>query len=345
MELKGETGEALQETKDQAMETSCYEYLACFVIWAANREKYEGLKDKLNNDFLKGKDMYPKRMEEALRLLQNHEGGKRQEHRPGYTNTGEQAGVAFAQQGTWANNAPRDILKDKCFNCGQLGHHAVNCGMLSDEQRTALGVSNLVLDNKDGVSMSSDDEGLLEGVGFLEVKHRTTCDRNKIYLDSCATNRTIFMEELKEHFDWDGEETEFDEALVEQLVHPELPSKFQGVLYDQDIEDNQDVVVTPDPEPNNAAIAAAAANANLAPVSLSEITGVKLRNAMEPLHVTDKELNNIEDNHILYHHANENYAHFNNDNDVPHFDGDAPSTLLSRMMAHPTKERGSQQCK
>eukprot|EP00804_Cyclotella_cryptica_P005972 CCRYP_000228-RA/>CCRYP_000228-RA protein AED:0.45 eAED:0.45 QI:0/-1/0/1/-1/1/1/0/151 len=43
--------------------------------------------------------------------------------------------------------------------------------------------------------MDLDDEGLLEGVGFLEVEKRTTCDRHKIYPDSCATNHTLFAQE------------------------------------------------------------------------------------------------------------------------------------------------------
>eukprot|EP00804_Cyclotella_cryptica_P030257 CCRYP_017126-RA/>CCRYP_017126-RA protein AED:0.35 eAED:0.30 QI:0/0/0/1/1/1/2/0/455 len=76
MEQKGETGEASAETIEQATETICEEYLACYVIRAVHKEKYESLKNELDNDFLKGKDTYPKKMEEALRLLQNHKGGK-----------------------------------------------------------------------------------------------------------------------------------------------------------------------------------------------------------------------------------------------------------------------------
>eukprot|EP00804_Cyclotella_cryptica_P008908 CCRYP_012018-RA/>CCRYP_012018-RA protein AED:0.42 eAED:0.38 QI:0/0/0/1/1/1/2/0/309 len=65
---------------------------------------------------------------------------------------------------------------------------------MSNKQRSSLGVSNLVLGD-DEVSLDSDDEGLLEGVGFLEVEKRTTCDQNKIYLDSCATNHMTFAGE------------------------------------------------------------------------------------------------------------------------------------------------------
>eukprot|EP00804_Cyclotella_cryptica_P018946 CCRYP_006457-RA/>CCRYP_006457-RA protein AED:0.46 eAED:0.46 QI:0/0/0/1/0/0/2/0/127 len=127
MKQKGKTGDRMQETKDQALETSCEEYLACFVL-------YKKLKDKLDNDFLKGKDTYPKKMEEALRLLQNHKGGKQREQRVALVK--EHTGVAFAQQGSRVSSfrEPQDISKDKCFNCGALGHHIVDCKDMSDEQ-------------------------------------------------------------------------------------------------------------------------------------------------------------------------------------------------------------------
>ena len=35
---------------------------------------------------------------------------------------------------------------------------------------------------------------IVDGVGFL-VADRMTCDRNKLYLDTCATNHTMFATE------------------------------------------------------------------------------------------------------------------------------------------------------
>jgi hypothetical protein len=42
---------------------------------------------------------------------------------------------------------------------------------------------------------------ILEGVGFLEVDggRRTTCDRNKAYLDMCCTNHSCVAAEHLEH--------------------------------------------------------------------------------------------------------------------------------------------------
>ena len=55
-----------------AMESSCEEYLACFAVRTADNGRFKTLKNELDNDFLKGKDTYPKKMEDALRLMQNH---------------------------------------------------------------------------------------------------------------------------------------------------------------------------------------------------------------------------------------------------------------------------------
>ena len=40
----------------------------------------------------------------------------------------------------------------------------------------------------------SDPNGLIEEIGFAQPG-RTTCDRNKLYLDLAATNNSVFMVE------------------------------------------------------------------------------------------------------------------------------------------------------
>ena len=44
----------------------------------------------------------------------------------------------------------------------------------------------------------SDPEGLMDGVGFLESE-KLTCDSEKLFLDSCATNRSMFAKEFLEN--------------------------------------------------------------------------------------------------------------------------------------------------
>ena len=73
-----------------------------------------------------------------------------------------------------------------------------------DVDKCLDGIANL----NAGEENDSDDEdsqstyiSCIEGVGFLEVnaKHQrqkcTTCNRNRVYLDNCATNHSMFAVE------------------------------------------------------------------------------------------------------------------------------------------------------
>jgi hypothetical protein len=63
---------ASDASKKAATESSCEEYLACYAVRTADNTRFKDLKNELDNDFLKGKNCYPKKMEDALRLMQNH---------------------------------------------------------------------------------------------------------------------------------------------------------------------------------------------------------------------------------------------------------------------------------
>ena len=158
---------------------------------------------------MKGKDTYPKKMEDALRLMQNHKsvptkptgksGGQGRQHSQTAKTDDDEKGVAFAQAGEKSGKKPggggakrRDISNHDCFNCGEKGHHAVDCPKLNSEQKKLFGVENLVLGDDEE---ESDPEGLIEGVGFLQ-SGKLTCNREKLYLDSCATNSSMFADEF-----------------------------------------------------------------------------------------------------------------------------------------------------
>jgi hypothetical protein len=101
---------------------------------------------------------------------------------------------------------------------------------------------------------------------------------------------------MKEKYDWDGDEAEFDEALIEDDVHPDIPAELPGVEYERDMAEALEV---PDSAPTTdeddelaAAAAATIEQANLPPVDTAEITGVDLvysTGVPSPLAVTDDE--------------------------------------------------------
>eukprot|EP00804_Cyclotella_cryptica_P008907 CCRYP_012017-RA/>CCRYP_012017-RA protein AED:0.23 eAED:0.23 QI:0/0/0/0.75/0.33/0.25/4/0/1155 len=136
-----------------------------------------------------------------------------------------------------------------------------------------------------------------------------------------------FLSRMKETFDWDGDEAEFNEALVEPPAHPAIPAKFPGVLYEDD--DIHNAVVTPDSEPDEAA-----ANANLNSIPDIEITGVELRNAVDPLHVTDNEQDSDDKEIIIaadqydpHNHEPKTFDFTGDDTNVDEADDDGDNTI------------------
>jgi hypothetical protein len=118
MVINNETtgGGASDASKKAATESSCEEYLACYAVCTADNTRFKDLKNELDNDFLKEKDCYPKKMEDALRLMQNHKSatmmrtaskGKGRDKNQASSQKGDEdeKGVAFAQAGEKSGEA------------------------------------------------------------------------------------------------------------------------------------------------------------------------------------------------------------------------------------------------
>ena len=136
-----------------------------------------------------------------------------------------QEGVAFPQVGSQSTGGRgqswRNLPKDTCYKCGDKGHHTNDYPNLADEERHQLGVDHVNIHteadddgnepqecveglptlrgdySKDGVVSDSTCNSCIDGVGFMEVtdkkQKRATCSRDKVYLDSCATNHSMFL--------------------------------------------------------------------------------------------------------------------------------------------------------
>jgi hypothetical protein len=105
----------------------------------------------------------------------------------------DEKGVEFAQAGEKSGEKSgnkRNISNHDCFNWREKGHHTATCPKLKSEQKKSFQVENLVLGDDDE---ESDPEGLIEGVGFIQPA-KLTCDRENLYLDSCATNSSMFAD-------------------------------------------------------------------------------------------------------------------------------------------------------
>jgi hypothetical protein len=66
------------------------------------------------------------------------------------------------------------------------------CLKLNSEQKKLFGVENLVLGDDEE---EFDPDDLIEDVGFFQPA-KLTCDREKLYLDSCNSNSSMFADEF-----------------------------------------------------------------------------------------------------------------------------------------------------
>ena len=117
-------------------------------------------------------------------------------------------GVAFGQVG----QRQRDKTNDKCYHCLEKGHHAKECPKRkADQQQEGADFFN-VDEEAEGIKRELEQMGIthgadffnteldpeevdiVDGMGFL-VADRMTCNRNKLYLDTCTTNHTMFATE------------------------------------------------------------------------------------------------------------------------------------------------------
>ena len=102
--------------------------MACMSIRVADKGRYGGLKDELNNQFLFDTDAYPKNMLQALKLLQNYHTPKNFWHQNQHTSAHE--GVAFVQHRKGGYN----ISNHDCYSCSKKGHHGKDCPDLTEEE-------------------------------------------------------------------------------------------------------------------------------------------------------------------------------------------------------------------
>jgi hypothetical protein len=216
---------ALTDEEDNtALLSSCEEYKAALFIRISNEAKYGHIKKDLENQNLQpDKDPYPKTLAAAVAYLQNYQKTTSNQKVP--YQPGNLEGVSFAQQGKQVgpchgcqkighlvkdcpdlnNEEKKAIAQAKGLLGGGLGGgkqgqaHANVAKRADKELQECLdGVANINVKMDDVSIETADGDGTFEGVAFIspgagaEVKVRVNCGRNKLFLDSCATQHTMF---------------------------------------------------------------------------------------------------------------------------------------------------------
>lgn len=191
----------------------------CF-LRRSNMRLYSGLMRSLRDQFLHGFDVYPKSVEEAYTLLQNHSSSKRMERgRPAPQSDAKPGGLPKRPT---VNVIPRDDLRSgtqhaqrapaeaqeppktdkanlpdavagadgninvnvKCYNCNKRGHYANNCPLESAATQHFM-TDNQITDQTSG------NEDFEFGFQFMGTKTTNHVDKMSILLDT-GSNVSVF---------------------------------------------------------------------------------------------------------------------------------------------------------
>ena len=122
-EEDGSASQFVEKAKKNAPEQAKKEFLACLFLLMSDDDRYKSLKDRLHNNFVLGRDEYPKDIPQATRMLKNfnHEGPKalKKKHPK---NAPTKPGLACVQPHGGRNS---------CAICGSDEHQAGQCDVVT----------------------------------------------------------------------------------------------------------------------------------------------------------------------------------------------------------------------
>ena len=105
-----------------------------------------------------------------------------------------------------------------------------------------------------------------------------------------AARKLEFLNRRKEKFDWDNDETEADDLVEDEVIYPEIPAEFPGLLFDRGVSDD---VVEVEPELSDAQLAlAAAVNADIVEVNTTGVPSL-----IDEVIIDDDDDENDDDGH------------------------------------------------
>lgn len=128
-------------------------YLACLYLSKVNRNKYKQAIDDLNNDFLLGREVYPKDVQAMMTLLTNRRGGGGRSARADAMEDGVLVRSSFAQQGRKGGKGRANV---ECFICHEKGHYQNQCPNRPQSDNN----------NEDDKSVKSNKSGRKFGSGY-----------------------------------------------------------------------------------------------------------------------------------------------------------------------------------
>ena len=189
--LKQQQIDASKATSDQkqaAIIEGREQLMAMAHFMGADKRRFGRLQEEVENDFLKGRDDFPKTVIASMNLLSNYKMDPRnmvQVHRPAndgvaFTNVGNENGQ---EQGTTlTNTGNRDKSHIKCFNCQEMGHYANQCTKTRETNQESA--TQLLMDALESDELDDDDD-----IGFAFQQDGT--EIHKTYKHTLVDGPTI----------------------------------------------------------------------------------------------------------------------------------------------------------
>ena len=151
----------LEKASEKEKEAGRNQYLATLFLGGLYRPRYQAAVDELNNNFVHGRDDYPKDVASAIMMLNKRRGnGGHRSHQMDASVA--PSTVSFAQQTTRSRN------ESKCFHCGKHGHLARDC----PEKKQPPNAPNVF----------DEDTSVTGGMNMHQVAlHQFVCDEEEKY--------------------------------------------------------------------------------------------------------------------------------------------------------------------
>jgi len=119
--------ELAEDETEAAQKVATEKFFSRVFLAGADKDRYESLINKCNNDYISKKDEHPATVEKVATLLSNYQVHERKDGAAHARVDNEQDGARETSFVTQSRRRRGTNTSRRCWNCDELGHLAVDC--------------------------------------------------------------------------------------------------------------------------------------------------------------------------------------------------------------------------